>query len=198
MLAASIISSWRPPFKRAADQRGREAPLGMRAPVVPGSPEGPEAGHADDQQRLDGEGQWVHPFLPLLAAGEATEGAADAAFAVHQGAAAVGAAGAPEGISSTHRSSSPEHSFSNGQRIAERLFFVKGFCEQVFERHAESRRWFIIGGFLAPRFPQDPSLKAGVWGGKSMPRLQAGVGSYPTNGEPGTLKATVVDLTHAG
>ena len=94
---------------------------------MPGAPEHPEAGRADDQQGLDGDGQWVHSFLSLLTAGEAAEGAADAAFAVHQGAAAVGAAGALEGTDSTHRSFSPEHSFSDGQRIAERLFFVKGF-----------------------------------------------------------------------
>jgi hypothetical protein len=51
---------------------------------------------------------------------------------VHQGAAAVGATGALERTDPTHCSFSPEHSFSNGQRITERLFFVKGLGTEIF------------------------------------------------------------------
>ena len=71
-------------------------------------------------------------FLSLLAAGEAAQGTADTAFAVHQGAAAVGAAGALKEDSPAHRSFSSEHSFSQRQRITEQMFLVKGLGAEVF------------------------------------------------------------------
>ena len=106
-------------------------------PVVPGAPQGPEAGRADDQQSLDDEGQWVHLFLPaalFLAASEAAEGAADAAFAVHQRPAAVGTAEALQESNPAHRFFSPEHAFFLQRRLAERLFFVKGISKEIFVR----------------------------------------------------------------
>jgi hypothetical protein len=51
------------------------------------------------------------PFSLFLAATEAADGAADAAFAVHQGAAAVRTARAPQATNSMHRSFTSAHTF---------------------------------------------------------------------------------------